>query len=294
MARVARGADSARFIDDESLRVGGIDFHCSFPLGEIPEGSLPVVKSRQMVERYIELSRELRPEIIVELGIRLGGSTALLTELNAPERLIALELNPTPPPPLVSYIERRGLDSVVRPHYGVDQADRLRLEKILVQELAGQAIDLVVDDASHQYSETLSSFETLFPHLRPGGLFVIEDWNAGQLLADGIARVFSESDRADTPDVAAARRIIEDALEVRLRSQGAPPVPFTQLALDIVLARASGGDTIRDVSVDANWVVVRRGDDPLEPGRFRLADHVSEHFRWSAIGRADGTGPARA
>jgi hypothetical protein len=33
-----------------------------------------------------------------------------------------------------------------------------------------------VDDASHLYRETRSTFEVLFPRLRPGGRYLIEDW----------------------------------------------------------------------------------------------------------------------
>jgi hypothetical protein len=38
-------------------------------------------------------------------------------------------------------------------------------------------VDLVVDDASHTYEATKTSFEILFPLLRPGGIYIIEDWS---------------------------------------------------------------------------------------------------------------------
>ena len=34
-----------------------------------------------------------------------------------------------------------------------------------------------MDDASHTYEETKTSFEFLFPLLHPGGIYVIEDWS---------------------------------------------------------------------------------------------------------------------
>jgi predicted methyltransferase len=37
-----------------------------------------------------------------------------------------------------------------------------------------QLLDLVVDDTSH-LGPTRASFNTLFPRLRPGGVYVIED-----------------------------------------------------------------------------------------------------------------------
>jgi len=50
------------------------------------------------------------------------------------------------------------------------------LEHIVRNELANE-LDLVVDDASHTYEQTKASFEILFPLLRPGGIYVIEDWS---------------------------------------------------------------------------------------------------------------------
>ena len=46
----------------------------------------------------------------------------------------------------------------------------------LVESELGGPIDLVIDDASHAYHPTLLSFEALFPLLRSGGCYAIEDW----------------------------------------------------------------------------------------------------------------------
>ncbi|MFF4403292.1 hypothetical protein [Streptomyces sp. NPDC001404] len=53
-------------------------------------------------------------------------------------------------------------------------------------------LDIVIDDGSHRSSDVITSFRTLFPHLRPGGLYVIEDlqtsywpgWNGGRTHPD--------------------------------------------------------------------------------------------------------------
>lgn len=37
------------------------------------------------------------------------------------------------------------------------------------------APDIVVDDGSHRSEDVIASFRVLFPHLRPGGLYVVED-----------------------------------------------------------------------------------------------------------------------
>ena len=123
------------------------------------------------------LCEATQPKRIVELGIHRGGSTALLCELTRPERLVAVELATKAPPLLTDYIAEHGLSDVVRPHYGVDQADRARLAKIVDVELAMPPIDLVVDDASHLYEPSRASFEVLVPAAGRGGIYVIEDWS---------------------------------------------------------------------------------------------------------------------
>ena len=61
-------------------------------------------------------------------------------------------------------------------HFSTSQSDRKILEHIVRNELADE-LDLVVDDASHTYEQTKASFEILFPLLRPGGIYLIEDWS---------------------------------------------------------------------------------------------------------------------
>ena len=97
---------------------------------------------------------------------------------------MAVELDPEPIEGLAEFIEARGLADRVRPYYGVNQADRGRLTELTVHEFGAEPLDLVIDDASHLLEETRSSFETLFPRLRPGGLYVIEDWPAHHRYVD--------------------------------------------------------------------------------------------------------------
>ncbi len=265
---------TATFLDDHLLRVGATRFYCDYPLDTAPEGLLPVMKHRALVERYIDLARSLQPQVIVELGIHRGGSTALLCELTSPDRLIALELNSTPPGLLGAYLADRDLDEVVRPFYGVDQSDRSRVGEILVDELGTRPIDLVIDDASHLYEPTRSSFESLFPRLRPGGLFVIEDWNADHLLADEVVLAFEDPSH---PLHESALIDLPAAREAQHRDPTSQRTPFLRLVVELLLARASAGDTIRDVTIDEHWVTVQRGADPLDALAFRLSDLVNDH-----------------
>lgn len=262
------------FLDEHHLRVGEVDFHCA-DLDEghrvPPPGSLPVTKSRQQIERYLRLCNELRPKVIVEIGIQRGGSTALLHALNQPRHLVAIEFEREPAAALSTYIGAHGLESAIRPHYGVDQADRTAMALIMATEMSGEPIDLVIDDASHLLEETRASFETLFPLLRPGGVYVIEDWNAEHVIADGLEAAIAAPDQ---PGHAALIAALEQAAALK----PVPDVRLIRLPLELVLARASSRDVIREVTVMDNWVVIRRGEEPIDPSSFRLADLAKDHF----------------
>jgi Methyltransferase domain len=145
-----------------------------------PTDRLRLYKSRQMVESYGPIIAEFPRANVVEMGIFGGGSTAFFAQVLAPRKLIAIDIRPDPVEELESFLVRRSLTDRVRPHYGVDQSDRARLTEIIEAEFGEAPLDLVLDDASHLYHPTKRSFEILFPRLRPGGLYVIEDWRSEQ------------------------------------------------------------------------------------------------------------------
>jgi predicted O-methyltransferase YrrM len=126
---------------------------------------------------YLDLLAELRPATIVELGVYQGGSCALMALASDPEVLVAIEISEERIPALDALIAKRGLSERVHVHHGVDQADAATLGRLVDEHLAGRPLDLVVDDASHLVGPTRASFNALFPRLRPGGVYIIEDWS---------------------------------------------------------------------------------------------------------------------
>lgn len=258
-------------VDGSHVVIGDAHFKWQFPMGPEDDGMLPVIKADGVLWEYERLCRALEPRRIVELGIHRGGSTAFLNELAEPERIVAVELNTTPPAALSDYIASRGLGDVVRPHYGVDQADRDRLRSIMREEFGDAPLDLVVDDASHLYPQTRASFETLFPLLRPGGVYVIEDWAAGHRRAQAAAAAL----RDPTPEQL-------EALGAMLQGQApAPlpePAPLDRLAHELLMVRTMRTEVIESVRATRWWTAATRGTDPLDPGTFRLEDHYEDTF----------------
>ena len=103
-----------------------------------------------------------------------------------------MTLAPTPVSALSEFIEHERLTGTVRPFYGVDQGDKDQLTDIMDQEFGRRRpIDLVIDDASHLWDKTLASFEVLYPRLRPGGRFVIEDWATQYFIGEEMIDAFA-------------------------------------------------------------------------------------------------------
>jgi len=219
---------------------------------------LLLMKPRWMVERYVELIETLRPRRIVELGILSGGSVAFLALLAKPDKHVATDLRPASSARFETWLESH---VEVRPFYGVDQADATALRWIVAEEFAGTPLDLVIDDASHELGPTRSSFNVLFPLLRPGGVYVIEDWAEDH-----------DFDRLMAQDPAVAERVRRAAAS---RPELQERVPLTRLLFEIVLASAYT-DLVEDIHIRRDWLSMTKGFEQPDPEVFDIADcHLS-------------------
>jgi predicted O-methyltransferase YrrM len=227
---------------------------------------MTIVKDERMVASYRQLFAGYPEPRVVELGIYQGGSVALIALLAKPRKLVAFELDQPPVEALLELVRERGLGDVVRPYFGVDQADKERLGQVLAEELGDEPLDVVIDDASHLYEPSVASFEALFPRLRPGGAYVIEDWTAPDLLATTVARALRDPVWASEHD-----RIREGLADLPLS------VPISRMALELALACAQGSSAVEDVVLDRQWITVHRGEQDLDPTSFRLRDLYEDH-----------------
>ena len=136
-------------------------------------------KTEELVQQYARFWTQrpaFRPDHVFELGIWDGGSVAFWVECLRPRRHVAIDIQQKHDSEYFRrYLASRGAAHRIATHWGVDQSDGRRLAEIAAREFRGP-LDLVIDDASHLYLPTRRSFETLFPLLRPGGLYIIEDW----------------------------------------------------------------------------------------------------------------------
>ena len=183
VARAARTAFGPRikWISPEVAEIDGQRFLIAWDSKDwdaMPDSTADefvLMKRPEMMQDYLRRFRRDRPRNIVEVGVYQGGSAAMLWQMCRPQRLVGIELLPEPSDAVARFVQRRKADGL-RIHWEVDQADIPRVLEIVDEELGGEPIDLVLDDASHQYAPTRLSFEALFPRLRPGGTYLIEDW----------------------------------------------------------------------------------------------------------------------
>jgi predicted O-methyltransferase YrrM len=138
--------------------------------------SLPYIKSYETI-RY-ELQNTIhagQSDRVLEIGVYRGGSAPFLYNFFDAKNLVCVDFESDPPPALERFKQSCPPGRIIT-RYGIDQADRKRMNDIMEAEFP-DGLYLVIDDASHRYAPTKSSFETVFPFLRPGGIFVIADWS---------------------------------------------------------------------------------------------------------------------
>ena len=168
-------------------------------------------------------------------------------------------------------MDRRGLSEVAHQHYGLNQADRPRLAEVVEEEFGGEPLDLVIDDASHLYEESRATFEVLYPHLRPGGAYVLEDWRWQHMVA-------TSTDHPERMSEKAKAAIVQRMIDVSEGRAGLV-VPMSRLVLELVLIRAALPGVITELVIDQHWATVTRGPDVLDPATFALDSIFRDHYQ---------------
>jgi SAM-dependent methyltransferase len=245
---------------DDRMLLGDLTFrlqHTKDDAWELGDECFVFYKIKPLIdqyERFWSARPDFRPRNVFELGMWDGGSVAFWFELFQPRKHVGLDFAKRDNSPYFKrYLASRGLEQRIATHWGVDQADAARIQAIVRKEFDGP-LDLILDDASHMYRPTKASFETLFPLLRPGGLYVIEDW------------AWAHWKEFQTPN-----------------HPWAAETALTRLIFELVAATGSSADLIARVEVFQGFVAVERGPISINE-RFELDRFISNRPRMS-IGR---------
>lgn len=215
---------------------------------EVPAGTIRVAKPAHGLKQLVSRIQSHPIENVVEIGVLQGGSLAFWHRLLRPARCVGLDVSDHAVVELEKYLASpayEGPPPMFVPR--IDQGDRIGL-RAFTQMAPGESwIDLVLDDASRQYGPTRRCFEEVFPSLRPGGLYVIEDWAW-----------------AHWKDHGWKQRLATDGYGQSL----------TTLLLQIMAVAANLPTLISRVEVNPGFAVITRGDMPVVNANFNLAQHT--------------------
>ena len=166
------------WISETKFVVDGLEFGgdlASFAEKTTPE-RVVILKDSRLLRQYLDFFAPHATSNILELGIWQGGSPLFYGLATDARKVVALDFANPAPPALGEIIQRRRLEERVKLYFGTSQDDREKVTALMDREFGDEPIDLVIDDASHQYGYTRRAFEIVFPRLRPGGYYIIEDW----------------------------------------------------------------------------------------------------------------------
>lgn len=110
-----------------------------------------------------------QPVVLLEIGVYKGGSLLLWRDYFPYGTIVGIDVRlPRNFPPTERVFLFQG-----------DQTDTAFLSWV-ARQVAPQGFDIIIDDASHIGEYTKRAFWHLFDHhLKPGGLYAIEDWGTG-------------------------------------------------------------------------------------------------------------------
>lgn len=210
------------------------------------EKSAPYIRSYERIKADFA-ARKKAVSNVLEIGILRGGSAPFLHRLFDAQRVVCVDIQNGPVVPLETYRQRH--HDVITTRYGIDQADRSAMTEVLETEFRAPP-DLVVDDASHLYEHTKTAFETVFPYLSPGGIYVIEDWSWAHEPA-------AQDDGHFYWDKAA----------------------LTNLIFELTILHGGDRGIIDYLAFDAGLMWARKGWKPAPKGDFRLGGHAPKRGR---------------
>lgn len=132
------------------------------PIGRIFEGAEKVHKLRHYLPIYQHALT--RTERMLEIGVDRGGSLQMWREYLPDATIVGLDINPE---------SAQHDDPEHRIHVRIGDQTDVRFLGAVVDELG--PFDTILDDGGHTPKQMIGSFRYLFPRLRPGGVYIVED-----------------------------------------------------------------------------------------------------------------------
>jgi cephalosporin hydroxylase len=209
-----------------------------------PDG-IVLLKPKQWITMYYDFVEKEGVRRVLELGVWQGGMSILLPSFHPDLKYMGIEYAPERESITTSIANIPSIKDRVHIEFGLSQSDPSVPEKV-ASCFGSPEIDLVIDDASHKYQESRRSFEMLFPMLREGAAYIVEDW--------GWAHWPNY-----TPDKCFA---------------GEPAL--SNLLFEVSMLAASAPGMVSSIKVEGSVFIARRGPAKVKPG-WRFEDSLLFH-----------------
>lgn len=139
---------------------------------------------KQSNHAYGDAYEQLLPDrgairLMMEIGVADGSSLLAWEEILPNATIVGMDIHPA--------AKWRG-----EFHLG-DQRSQEDCERAA----AGRQFDLIVEDATHQLGDTLVTLLYLWPSVKPGGLYVVEEFCGATSLRKNLEALFPDSDPFD-------------------------------------------------------------------------------------------------
>lgn len=115
----------------------------------------------QFYERFLGHLRQL-PITLLEIGVYQGGSIRTWEEYFPNARIIGMDIDPN---------TRRFATQRIT----IEMADQSNIQDLVRVGVQHGPFDLIVDDGSHIWDHQILTLQYLYPFLRPGGYYILED-----------------------------------------------------------------------------------------------------------------------
>ena len=115
----------------------------------------------KIYEHYLDKYREKKPKFL-EIGVQYGGSLKMWDEFFVNGEIHGIDINPD-----CKKLEENN----IKIHIGSQN------DKNFLRQFAESVkdIDIIIDDGGHTMEQQLNSFKILFPKIKDGGIYIVED-----------------------------------------------------------------------------------------------------------------------
>lgn len=168
MKTIAEILRSYGYLDDQGRHTNGCDKQTNHAYGDAYERIFP---DRQAVK------------LMLEVGVADGSSLLAWHEVFPNAHVVGMDI----------HVSQRAVENGVEFHLG-DQ----RSQEDCLRVVQGRQFDVIVEDAWHTVDNTLLTLFWLWPFIKPGGIYVVEEWAGIGSARDNIKALFPFAEIVDT------------------------------------------------------------------------------------------------